>query len=514
MQKYLLLLCFILTAFGLQAQCENVNPDCSILSDFECQTNYVGLLAVTNPAPDATNGSSLSGEYNDQNDAYDALIITFGGSLDLSVNNILKLKIYTTAAPTGRLLAILEGGTSPRLELAINAIVDGAWTEYTFDFSSQAAEDHTRLVLILNADVTRTNGAEIYYLDDVRWDDNGSSTDPCAGVITDPLLLNDFECQQNEPFQACFPVVQNPLVNADNGSARVGCFTDVGAEFDNIFVQFDAPLDLSVNNQFRIKVNTLVAGNLLVKLEGGSSSAVEISQPVAGSGTWENLLFDFSAQAGTDHTRLVLFFNAGVIPGADDKYFFDDLLWEAGLPVELASFTAEAIKNDVELNWTTLTESGAADYTVQHATEASDWTSVGILSAAGDSRVEQDYTLIHQQPGTGEHLYRLRMRDLDGTTTYSEILVVTLSEEAEPSLSVYPNPFGEELTASFAVTTAGLARIELNDLLGRTLVSRTEQVLAGITTLRLPELTNVRPGNYFLRVIQGDRTLSVAVLHR
>lgn len=504
----------MLAAFALHAQCENVNPDCNILSDFECQTNYIGLLAVANPAPDATNGSSLVGEYSDQNDPYDALIITFGGSLDLSVNNVLKLKIYTTVAPTGRLLAILEGGTSPRLELAVPTITNGAWTEYTFDFSSQAAEEHTRLVLILNADVTRTNGAEVYSLDDIRWEDNGSATDPCAGVTTDPLILNDFECQQNEPFQVCFPVVANPLMNADNGSARVGCFTDVGAEFDNIFVQFAAPVDLSVNNQFRIKVNTAVAGNLLVKLEGGNSPAVEITQPVVGSGSWENLLFDFSAQAGADHLRLVLFFNAGVVPGANDKYFFDDLVWEAGLPVELTSFTAEPVKENIELNWKTGAESGTADYTVQHATEVSVWASVGILPAAGNSRTERDYVLTHEQPGAGEHFYRLRMRDLDGTTTYSEIITVALAGRAGASLSVYPNPFGDELIASFTAVTAGPVRIELNDLLGRTLVSRTEQVLAGETTLRLPELANIRSGNYVLRLIQDDRTLSAVVLHR
>lgn len=512
MRNLLLLFVLTLSISTISAQCENVNPDCTILNDFECQTNYIGLAAVTNPAPDAVNGSSLVGEYTDLNDPYDAMIVNFGGPIDLSVNNILKLKIYTTVAPAGRLLAILEGGASPRIELAINAIVNGAWTEYTFDFSSQATADHQTLVLIYNADITRTNGPELYFLDDVRWDANGSVPDPCAGVSADPMILNDFECQQNEPFQGCFPIVNNPLVDANNSSSRVGCFTDIGGGFDNIFIQFDAPLDLSTNNQLRLKVNTQVAGSLLVKLEGGSSPSVETAVFLAGDGSWEEPLFDFSTETGTDHTRLVVFFNAGVTPGGSDKYFIDDLLWEAALPVELAAFTAEPVKEDVALSWTTLTESGAADYTVEHTTRSTNWAVAGVLPAVGESRTEQTYGIVHEQPGSGEHLYRLVMRDLDGTTEYSEVVAVTLANTGQGVVSAYPNPFEGELSVSFEAETAGTAELKLKDLLGRTVSSKKAQVAAGQVVLQIQQPADMKPGRYLVQVICGGKKMTTSVI--
>ncbi|OAV42683.1 T9SS type A sorting domain-containing protein [Lewinella sp. 4G2] len=511
MQKTLLFFLVLVSGSVLRAQCENVNPDCNILNDFECQTNYIGLPAVVNPAPDDVNGSTMVGEYVDQNDAYDGLFTDFRGPLDLTIFNQLRIKVYTDAMPAGRFLAILQGGTSPSSEKQVASMTSGVWTEYVFDFSDQASADHSELILIFNADITRTNGPETYFLDDVRFAADAGATDPCSNVEADPSILNDFECQQNEPFQTCFPIVANPLVNADNPSDRVGCFQDIGAEFDNIFIQFDGPIDLTTNNQFSMKVNSATPGNLIVKLEGGTSPSIEVNTTVMGTSTWETIAVDFSAQANENHTRLVLFFNSGNVPGPNDKYFLDDIAFEAVLPVSLVDFTASVVKEAVRLDWETSLEEGSRRFVVEHRTNRSNWSEVGEIAAAGNSEGTRPYTFLHGA-GSGQHLYRLRMEDLDGSLEYSPVRSANIVR-TEAGLTVSPNPVEDQFSLAFTSPVDGESLVELVDLSGRVVLRKQVQVAKGANSVSIAFPATAARGTYLLRMTDEQRVNSVFIVH-
>ncbi|HRD82587.1 MAG TPA: hypothetical protein PLL53_17630, partial [Saprospiraceae bacterium] len=66
-------------------------------------------------------------------------------------------------------------------------------------------------------------------------------------------------------------------------------------------------------------------GDILFKLEGGASPAVETRVPVTALNTWVEYGVDFSAQAGTSHKRIVFFFNAGDDSDQGGVYFIDDI---------------------------------------------------------------------------------------------------------------------------------------------------------------------------------------------
>ena len=84
-----------------------------------------------------------------------------------STNNQLKIKILSTN--TVPLLAKLEGGSSAPAEVWGNIDTANVWTEYTFDFSSQAAENHNKIVLFFNGGETNGTETDIYYIDDIKW---------------------------------------------------------------------------------------------------------------------------------------------------------------------------------------------------------------------------------------------------------------------------------------------------------------------------------------------------------
>ena len=145
-----------------------------IISDFDCQKlmSLPGITLVENPQPSAENPSPNVGQYSDPAGPWDALIIDFNDSIDLSSNNIFNIKVL---APVEGILKVkLEGGDSSELERDINISQRNSWVEYSFDFAEQANEDHRKIVVFFNAGVTNS-GNDIYYIDDVALS-NGAAT--------------------------------------------------------------------------------------------------------------------------------------------------------------------------------------------------------------------------------------------------------------------------------------------------------------------------------------------------
>ncbi|WP_156115556.1 hypothetical protein [Psychroserpens sp. Hel_I_66] len=317
--------------------CLGITEDLSIISDFECQQNYtLGLdptliSVVENIDPSGINTSDFIGEYiDDGTQPFDNLLIDYGMPIDLSENSLFKIKIYSSAPIP--VLAKLEGGTTP-LEITNNVTTVNEWVELSFDFSPVIGEGNDKLILFFNAGQDTGTLTDVYYIDDLRFDSNPCSqiVEDCDGVTPNLSIINDFDCQQNYNFSNpdAAPVVQNPNVSCENRSSNVGEYSDNGNDpFDFLLVNFGAPIDLSVNNQLKIKVLSTMAVPLLAKLEGGA--AVEIFADITVVNEWAEYTFDFSEAQGNGNTTLVLFFNAGNIDGTPaDIYYVDDIRFEA-----------------------------------------------------------------------------------------------------------------------------------------------------------------------------------------
>ncbi|WP_445956706.1 hypothetical protein [Yeosuana sp.] len=304
------------------APCEdtNVTIDTNIISDFECQANVdlTGVESVRNPAEIQINTSKFVGKYIDGTGPWDALIIDYGAPIDLSTYNTFKLKIRT--AITGTLIVKLEGGTSTPSEKTANVTGNNGWAEYSFDFSDQFNQNHNKLVLFFNAGVD-TGGTDEYYIDDLRFE---QSVNPCAGVAPDLSIVSDFDCQMNQDTPEVEKIA-TPNKNDVNSSKFSGKYIDEVGAWDAVIIDFGSPIDLSTKNVFSIKVFAPVAGILKAKLEGGTSNGIEVDAQITNTGVWKEYTFDFSSQATENHTKIVLFFNAGVDTDGTEVYYMDDL---------------------------------------------------------------------------------------------------------------------------------------------------------------------------------------------
>lgn len=111
------------------------------------------------------------------------------------------------------------------------------------------------------------------------------------------------------------------------------------------------------------------------------------------------------------------------------------------LPVELLSFTAQPLNDDVLVVWSTATELNSDYFEVERSADMQRWDYVGTVDAAGNSQNVIDYELMDTEPHPGTSYYRLKQFDRDNSMDLSDVATVTFGGKvAVPQMTIYPNP--------------------------------------------------------------------------
>ena len=165
------------------------------------------------------------------------------------------------------------------------------------------------------------------------------------------------------------------------------------------------------------------------------------------------------------------------------------------LPVELAAFTAEVLKGQVQLRWVTASEQNSAVFVVERSAQGEAYEALRELSAQGNSTAVTVYATLDAQPLPGTSYYRLRQVDRDGTVAYSPVAKVSVAPRALP-VRAYPNPITDHLTLDLTAAAAGPCAVRVLSLTGQAVRTAT---LDGGRVQDVP-LTGLPAGLYVLHV--------------
>lgn len=118
-----------------------------------------------------------------------------------------------------------------------------------------------------------------------------------------------------------FDVVENPDPSGTNTVvSNVGAITNSGANFEGLFFELGAPLDLTTDKSVKMNFWANTPVDILLKLEQGTGGDVETTASHGGSG-WEELIFTFDSAA--EYSQFTLFVDG---PGTTaGTFYFDDV---------------------------------------------------------------------------------------------------------------------------------------------------------------------------------------------
>jgi hypothetical protein len=183
------------------------------------------------------------------------------------------------------------------------------------------------------------------------------------------------------------------------------------------------------------------------------------------------------------------------------------------LPVEMVSFTAEAIGSGIQLHWSTATEVNNYGFEVERRVveplssgEIEIWRNVGFVQGNGTSNVPQSYSFTDVNLSSGTYAYRLKQIDNDGAYKYSIETQIALSLPKVFALyQNYPNPFNPTTTIEFAVPDQEKVTLAIYNVLGqniRTIFTRETE--AGVNHKITFDASSLPSGIYFYQLDNGQ----------
>lgn len=153
------------------------------------------------------------------------------------------------------------------------------------------------------------------------------------------------------------------------------------------------------------------------------------------------------------------------------------------------------------LGWQTVNEENGRYYDVEKSTDGSHFTKVNAVASFANGYAQGNYSYKYSiTADDGDKLYfRLRRRDANGESFYSDVRSVNLYGAAAKSLYLYPNPSSRFINVSFNQPANKSWQVDILSSDGR-LVQR--QYFANANAAHIDFSEKLKAGTYFMRATE------------
>lgn len=184
------------------------------------------------------------------------------------------------------------------------------------------------------------------------------------------------------------------------------------------------------------------------------------------------------------------------------------------LPIELLSFNAKLNSNQMtDLTWETASETNNDYFTVERSANGKTFEYVTMVKGAGTSTKIIDYGTIDAKPLKGVSYYRLKQTDFDGKYTYSKNVAVELKDNSFAYLSVFPNPFSNNINISCDISDQGMINIVVFNIIGQPVFSTQQAAEKGINLFTINSF-EFPPGLYLLKLTDCNGNVKTINLNK
>ena len=135
------------------------------------------------------------------------------------------------------------------------------------------------------------------------------------------------------------------------------------------------------------------------------------------------------------------------------------------IPVEIISFNANVIGDQIKLYWITATEKNNKGFEIQRSIDKKEFIPIWYIEGKGTTIERQSYSYVDYYSGYNLY-YRLKQIDVDGTFEYSNVIEVSAIPTAFYLSQNFPNPFNPITQIKYSIPEDSYISLKVYNLLG------------------------------------------------
>jgi hypothetical protein len=172
------------------------------------------------------------------------------------------------------------------------------------------------------------------------------------------------------------------------------------------------------------------------------------------------------------------------------------------LPVSLLSFNASLTNNEVQIEWTTISEKNNDFFTLEKSSDGIHFETLATVKGAGTSSSVKKYTYTDDSSILAIVYYRLAQTDFNGQIQYFNIVSVSkaVSSTNFELVKTYPNPFQEVLGVVLSCNAERLITIQIMSMNGTIFFQNTISCVKGLNSFSYDNASSLANGMYVINI--------------
>ena len=160
------------------------------------------------------------------------------------------------------------------------------------------------------------------------------------------------------------------------------------------------------------------------------------------------------------------------------------------VPIQLHSFTGALVNNKVNLNWKVATATNFSHFEIERSNNGTNYTTVGNVAL---KNTDQYQFIDGLSINNSNYFYRLKLMDLDGNFSYSNVL--RFQNKLNSGLTILGNPVKDKIMVS---GLEGKGQLSVYDFAGKLILQKNVK-----STDALIEVSTLMKGIYILKYTNG-----------
>lgn len=182
-------------------------------------------------------------------------------------------------------------------------------------------------------------------------------------------------------------------------------------------------------------------------------------------------------------------------------------------PVKLLTFGATKFNSDILVKWETAQELNNSHFIIERSTDGISFISVGQVKGNENSSIIVAYNFLDVNAPTVNLYYRLKQVDLDGTFTYSDIVLVKAGKSNNGTISIFPNPIADyKININVSKLPKVEGEINIIGVDGKKLFTTYRNFAVENSLMQLQIPSNILPGTYLLQIVNAKAEINI--LHK